>query len=240
MSPFHINIFTLFPDMFPGPLNHSLAGKRCGDIWTMQAINIRDFAPDKHKRVDDAPYGGGPGMVLGCAAIDAALCTHHQDAHLLILLTPRGAPLTQAICQDLAQTSGMSIVCGRYEGIDERIIDKWQPRMISLGDFILSGAECAALALCDATIRLLVGIMGDPQSGEEESFAHDLLEYPHYTRPALWQDRPVPEVLLSGNHAQIAQWRRQESLRLTRAHRPDLWHKLQESDQNDTRNETSS
>ena len=221
-------MLTLFPEMFPGPLAHSLAGKALADgLWSLDAVNIRDFATDRHSTVDDTPFGGGPGMVMRADVIDAAI----EDAALtgapLIYLTPRGTPLSQDIAAKLADGPGVTLICGRYEGIDQRVLDARDVTEISLGDFVLSGGEPAALALLDACVRLLPGVMGAEASLEEESFARGLLEYPHYTRPAEWCGRKVPDVLLSGHHRNIDAWRTEQAEMITQARRPDLWDRYQ-------------
>jgi len=221
-------VLTLFPEMFPGPLAHSLAGKALADgLWSLDAVNIRDFATDRHSTVDDTPFGGGPGMVMRADVIDAAI----EDAALadapLVYLTPRGTPLSQDIAAKLAYGPGVTLICGRYEGIDQRVLDARDVTEISLGDFVLSGGEPAALALLDACVRLLPGVMGAEASLEEESFARGLLEYPHYTRPAEWCGRKVPDVLLSGHHRNIDAWRTEQAEMITQARRPDLWDRYQ-------------
>src|SRR6478672_6319814 len=216
-------VLTIFPEMLPGPLAHSLAGKalRSG-IWRLETVDIRDFARDKHRSVDDAPFGGGPGMVMRPDVLDAAIGGAAGPSPL-ILLSPRGRRLDQERVRALADGPGVTLVCGRFEGVDERVIEARSIEEISLGDFVLSGGEPAAIALIDACVRLLPGVVGRAETLEEESFAAGLLEYPHYTRPQLWQGRAVPQVLVSGNHAQIRGWRRAEAERLTRERRPDLW-----------------
>ena len=223
-------ILTLYPEMFPGPLGLSLAGRALEEgKWACETVHIRDFAADKHRTVDDTPAGGGAGMVLRCdvlaAAIDHAAQSHPGNP--IIALTPRGKPLTQARVRDLAQGPGVTLLCGRFEGFDERIFAReYGGRSIeevSVGDIVLSGGEPAALMLLDACIRLLPGVMGAASSGVEESFESGLLEYPHYTRPAEWEGRMIPEVLRSGDHAKIAAWRKQQAEDDTRLRRPDLW-----------------
>ena len=216
-------VLTIFPEMFPGPLGLSLAGKALEKkLWSLDTADIRDYAADKHRTVDDTPAGGGPGMVMKAdvlaRAIDAA-----GEGRARLLMSPRGAPLTQARVTELAVGPGAMIVCGRFEGVDERAIEARQLEEISLGDFVLSGGEIAAMALIDACVRLLPGVMGKEASGTEESFAEGLLEYPHYTRPQLFEGRAIPEVLLSGDHGKVAAWRRAEAEKLTRERRPDLW-----------------
>jgi tRNA (guanine37-N1)-methyltransferase len=216
-------VLTLFPEMFPGPLANSLAGRALqSGIWLLEPINIRDFATDRHRTVDDTPFGGGAGMVLRPDVVDAAIASVVDDRPL-VFLTPRGRRLTQRDAERYAAGRGIILVCGRYEGVDQRVIDARGMEEISIGDFVLSGGEIAALALLDATVRLLPGVMGAADSAADESFSHHLLEYPHYTRPADWQGYRVPDVLVSGNHAAIAAWRRAEAERITRERRPDLW-----------------
>jgi tRNA (guanine37-N1)-methyltransferase len=216
------SVLTLFPEMFPGPLGHSLAGRAlAGKLWSLQAVNIRDFARDRHRTVDDTPFGGGAGMVMRPDVVDAAVAAV-ADERPLICLTPRGRRFTQADAQALAAAPGVILLCGRYEGTDQRVIEARGMDEISMGDFVLSGGEPAAIAVLDSIVRLLPGVMGAAASSEEESFAAGLLEYPHYTRPAEWQGRPVPAVLLSGDHAAIAAWRRAEAERITNERRPDL------------------
>jgi tRNA (guanine37-N1)-methyltransferase len=216
-------ILTLFPEMFPGPLGHSLAGRALhAGIWSLDARNIRDVAPGKHRNVDDTPFGGGAGMVMRPDVIDAAIAAV-SDGRPLLYMTPRGRRLAQADAVRLAAGPGVIVLCGRYEGIDQRVIEARQVDEVSLGDYILSGGELAAMVALDACIRLLPCVMGAAESAAEESFSAGLLEYPHYTKPADWNGRAVPPVLLSGNHAAIAAWRAQESETITRERRPDLW-----------------
>ena len=217
-------VLTLFPEMFPGPLGVSLAGKALASgLWALEARDIRDAATDRHRSVDDTPAGGGPGMVLRAdvlaAAIDAA---DTGQARPRLLMSPRGRPLNQSLVMELAAGPGPLIVCGRFEGIDQRIIEARRLEEISVGDYVLSGGEIAAMALVDACVRLLPGVMGKPDSGEDESFSEGLLEYPQYTRPQEFEGQPIPEILLSGDHARVAAWRRAEAVALTRARRPDL------------------
>ncbi len=220
-----VQVLTLFPEMFPGPLGHSLAGKALeGGIWSLDCLDIREFAKDKHQTVDDSPFGGGPGMVMRPDVLDAALqASKASEGRKLIYLTPRGRPLEQSRVRSLVDGPGPVLVCGRYEGIDERVIDAWDMEELSIGDYVLSGGEVAAMSLLDSCIRLLPGVMGSAQSPDEESFEGGLLEYPHYTRPRSWRDRDVPEVLLSGHHEKVRDWRRSQAERITRERRPDLW-----------------
>jgi tRNA (guanine37-N1)-methyltransferase len=223
-------VLTIFPEMFPGPLGSSLAGKALADgKWALQVIDIRDFATDKNRSVDDTPSGGGAGMVMradiAAAAIDAARAGVPPDMPALYL-SPRGRPLTQARVRELAEGSGAILLSGRFEGIDQRVLDARSIEEVSIGDYVLSGGELAALVVIDACVRLLPGVAGNETSLAEESFAQGLLEYPHYTRPREWEGRTVPEVLLSGDHKAIAKWRREQAEKLTRERRPDLWEKL--------------
>lgn len=220
---FRATVLTLFPEMFPGPLGYSLAGRALErGTWALEAMGLREFGLGRHKAVDDTPFGGGAGMVMRPDVLDAAIKAS-RGGRELIAFTPRGAALTQDRVRRLADAPGVILLCGRFEGIDQRVLDAYLAEEISIGDYVLSGGEVAALALLDATIRLLPGVMGASQSGLDESFAHGLLEYPHYTRPALWKGRAVPEVLLSGHHEAIAAWRRGQSEAATRHRRPDLW-----------------
>ncbi|MEK9661069.1 MAG: tRNA (guanosine(37)-N1)-methyltransferase TrmD [Alphaproteobacteria bacterium] len=241
--PWRATVLTIFPEMFPGPLGASLAGKAlAAGAWALDTVDIRDFAEDRHRSVDDEPFGGGAGMVMRADVVDRALSSvsaagqngaeagaNHVDRTApIIYLTPRGRPLDQARVRDLAQGAGLTLLCGRFEGVDQRVLEAWDVEEISLGDFVLSGGEPAALALLDAVVRLLPGVIGSTESLAEESFEHGLLEYPHYTRPAEWTDRTgvvrkVPEVLLSGHHGRVAEWRRNEAETATRRRRPDLW-----------------
>jgi tRNA (guanine37-N1)-methyltransferase len=217
------SVVTIFPEMFPGPLGLSLAGKARGKgIWALDAVDLRDYAPDKHRTVDDTPAGGGLGMVMKADVIARAIDAVATDARPRLLMSPRGIPLTQRKVAALAQGPGVVVLCGRFEGVDERVIAGRDLEEVSVGDYVLSGGEVAALVLIDACVRLLPGVMGKEGSAIEESFADGLLEYPHYTRPPIWEGRAIPEVLLSGDHAKIAAWRRAEAERLTQARRPDL------------------
>lgn len=217
------SVLTLFPEMFPGPLGVSLTGKGLASgIWSLDAYDIRAQATDRHRTVDDTPAGGGAGMVLKAdilaKAIDAV-----ADERPRLLMSPRGAPLTQARVAELSKGPGVTIVCGRFEGIDERVIAARQLEEVSIGDYVLSGGEIAAMALLDACVRLLPGVLGAMESTQDESFSHGLLEYPQYTRPAEFEGQPIPEILTSGDHAKVAAWRRAQAEALTRSRRPDLW-----------------
>ena len=217
------SILTLFPEMFPGPLGYSLAGKALENgTWSLQTIQMRDFATDRHHSVDDTPFGGGAGMVLRPDVVDAAL-NQVADERPILCLTPRGKRFSQADAQQLARGAGAVLLCGRYESIDQRVIETRDMQEVSVGDYVLSGGEPAALVVLDAVIRLLPGVMGAADSAADESFSTGLLEYPHYTRPAEWQGRRVPDVLLSGHHGAVAAWRRDQSERTTQQRRPDLW-----------------
>jgi tRNA (guanine37-N1)-methyltransferase len=210
--------------MFPGFLGHSLAGKALlTGIWSLETVDIRDFASDKHRSVDDAPFGGGPGMVLMPEVVDRALRARHRGAAPAVYLTPRGRRLDQAMVRGYAARASLTLICGRFEGVDERVLEANAVEEVSLGDFVLSGGEPAALALIDAVVRLLPGVVGAEETLEEESFERGLLEYPHYTRPAEWQGRKVPEVLVSGHHEKVKTWRRRQAEAVTRERRPDLW-----------------
>ncbi len=225
-TPWRATVLTLFPEMFPGPLGVSLAGKALASgLWALEARDIRDSATDRHRSVDDTPAGGGPGMVLRAdvlaAAIDAADTVPKDRPRLL--MSPRGRPLTQSRVVELAAGPGPLIICGRFEGVDQRVIAGRGLEEVSIGDYVLSGGEIAALALIDACVRLLPGVMGKLASGADESFSDGLLEYPQYTRPQEFEGQPIPEILLSGDHAKVAAWRQAEAEALTKANRPDLW-----------------
>ncbi|MFH1159263.1 MAG: tRNA (guanosine(37)-N1)-methyltransferase TrmD [Pseudomonadota bacterium] len=229
-SPFHIKILTLFPEMFPGMTGMSLSGKALEKgLWSLETIQLRDFAGDNHKTVDDTPFGGGAGMVMKPDILDKALRAR-QPIGRFIYMSPRGKPLTQALAHELAGEPLLTILCGRYEGVDQRLLDSYNAEEISIGDYVLSGGEPAAMILLDACIRLLPGVPGNAETHAEESFENGLLEYPHYTRPAEWTGpdgvvRKVPDVLVSGHHAKVAAWRQAESEVLTKTRRPDLWEK---------------
>jgi len=233
LKPWRATVLTLFPEMFPGPLGISLAGKAlAAGLWALETRDIRDSATDRHRSVDDTPAGGGPGMVLRAdvlaAAIDAAEFASGREKDRpkdrpRLLMSPRGRPLTQLQIMELAAGPGPLIVCGRFEGVDQRVIAARALEEVSIGDYVLSGGEIAAMALIDACVRLLPGVMGKPNSGSEESFSEGLLEYPQYTRPQEFEGQPIPEILLSGDHAKVAAWRLAEAEALTKARRPDLW-----------------
>jgi len=216
-------VLTIFPEMLPGPLAYSLAGKALkAGLWRLETVDIREFARDKHRSVDDAPFGGGPGMVMRPDVLDAAIGGAGGTGPL-ILLSPRGRRLDQELVREFAAMPGVRLICGRFEGVDERVLEARAIEEVSLGDFVLSGGEPAATALIDACVRLIPGVLGCADTLCEESFAQGLLEYPQYTRPQMWQGRAVPEAVLSGDHRRIREWRRAEAERLTRERRPDLW-----------------
>jgi tRNA (guanine37-N1)-methyltransferase len=224
MTIWRATVLTIFPDMFPGPLGLSLAGKAlAAGLWSLDAHDIRAHATDRHKTVDDTPAGGGPGLVMKADVLARAIDAAAGDSRPRLLMSPRGAPLTQARVVELAAGEGIAIVCGRYEGVDERLIAARRLEEVSIGDFVLSGGEIAAMAVIDACVRLIPGVMGKEASGAEESFSDGLLEYPQYTRPTLFEGEPIPEVLTGGDHAKVRAWRRAQAERLTRERRPDLW-----------------
>jgi tRNA (guanine37-N1)-methyltransferase len=229
---FTAKVITLFPEAFPGTLGLSLTGKALDfGLWQLETIDLRQFGDGKHRNVDDTPAGGGAGMVLRADVVDAAFRHARVGTPVdrsrwpVIYLSPRGTPFTQATARRLAQAEGLTLLCGRFEGVDQRVLDHHQVEEISLGDFVLTGGEIAAQAILDATVRLLPGVLGNASSTEEESFSDGLLEHPQYTRPAVWEGQEIPSVLQSGNHAEIAKWRRRESEELTQTRRPDLWEK---------------
>jgi tRNA (guanine37-N1)-methyltransferase len=222
---FAATVLTLFPAMFPGPLGQSLAGEALGrGLWSLEARDIREHGIGRHRAVDDTPAGGGPGMVMRADVLAASLdaAAGPDDARPRLIMSPRGAPFTQARAREWAAGPGLVILCPRFEGVDERLIEARGLTEVSIGDYVLSGGEIAALAVLDACVRLIPGVMGKEASGEEESFENGLLEYSHYTRPREWDGRAIPDVLLSGDHAKIADWRRREAKRITRERRPDL------------------
>ncbi len=223
------NIITLFPDMFPGPLGVSIIGNALkSNIWSLTTTNLRDFGEGKHNNIDDTPAGGGPGMVMRADILASAIdAVSHKNPDLpIIYLSPKGTPFTQKKAHEFTKKSGVILLCGRFEGIDQRVIEKRNIQEISIGDFILTGGEIAAMAMLDAIIRLLPGVIGDHSSLSEESFEQGLLEYPHYTRPQIWEDAKIPEILKSGDHGRIAEWRLEHAKRLTMERRPDLWQKF--------------
>ena len=224
---FRASVLTLYPEMFPGPLGLSLAGRAMGEAWSLDTHFIRDFATDRHRTVDDTPAGGGPGMVMKADVVARAIdhASPEGDLRPRLYMSPRGRPLTQDLVRELAVGPGAVILCGRFEGVDERLIAARGLTEVSIGDYVLSGGELAAMVLIDAVVRLLPGVMGHAESGTEESFETGLLEYPHYTRPQVFEGLTIPEILVSGDHAKIAKWRRAEAERLTRERRPDLWAK---------------
>jgi tRNA (guanine37-N1)-methyltransferase len=222
---FRATVLTLYPEMFPGPLGQSLAGRALTEGgWVLETVQIRDFATDRHRTVDDTPAGGGAGMVMRADVLARAIdhASPANDSRPRLLMSPRGNPLTQARVRELATGPGAVIVCGRFEGVDQRVIEARNLEEVSVGDYILSGGEPAAIVLLDAVVRLLPGVMGNEASGTDESFENGMLEHPHYTRPAEFEGRAIPEVLVSGNHAKIADWQRKEAERLTGERRPDL------------------
>ena len=230
---------TIFPEMFPGPLGHSLAGKALKEgVWSLEAVDIRRFATDRHGTVDDAPFGGGAGMVMKPDVLSAAIGSASQPHVPRLLMSPRGAPFSQARARELAKGPGVLLVCGRFEGVDERVIEAHALEEVSVGDFVLSGGEIAAMAVMDGCVRLLPGVMGAAHSGDEESFEDGLLEYPHYTRPATWAgpdgiERRVPEILVSGHHGKVFEWRMKQREEITRSRRPDLWERRRSAKTNE-------
>lgn len=224
MTGFSATVLTLYPEMFPGPLGAALSGKGLErGIWSLDTVQIRDFALDRHRSVDDTPAGGGPGMVLRADVVARALDSVAADDRPRLLMSPRGRPLDQSLVRELAEGPGVVILCGRFEGVDQRVIEGRNLVEVSIGDYVLSGGEIAAAVVLDAIVRLLPGVMGKSESGSEESFETGLLEYPHYTRPQVWEERGIPEVLTSGDHGAVARWRRERALEITRERRPDLW-----------------
>ncbi|MBQ9271331.1 MAG: tRNA (guanosine(37)-N1)-methyltransferase TrmD [Alphaproteobacteria bacterium] len=223
---FKAKILTIFPEIFPGFLGTSLTGKALTEgIWQLETINIRDYAFDKHGSVDDTPCGGGAGMIMRPDVLGAAIEHNYKDGKI-IYMSPKGKPLTQAKVHKLSQETNLTIICGRFEGIDERVIEEYGVEEISIGDYILTGGEQAAMIMLDAIVRLLPGVLGNAASTENESFEQNLLEYPQYTRPIEWKGRKVPDILISGHHENIAKWQRQQALQITRTRRPDLFEKI--------------
>lgn len=229
--PLSVTILTIFPEMFPGPLGHSLMGKALEDKkWKLDVINIRDFGLTKHQNVDDEPYGGGAGMIMRADVLGDALdfAIKKSGSKKIFYMSPRGKVFNQGLAEELALEDNIIILCGRFEGIDERIIDEYNACEINMGDYILSGGEIASMAMLEAVLRLIPGILGNPKTLNEESFSKNMLEYPLYTRPEIWRERKVPEILLSGNHAKIDSWRKAESIKITKTRRPDLLNKNDE------------
>ena len=228
-----VNVLTIYPEMFPGPLSKSLSGKALEKgIWSLNVLNIRDYGLGKHSEVDDKPYGGGPGMIIRADVLDRAIkegLEKTEDDLPLVYLSPKGRLLNQKTVNSFAQGKGVSIICGHFEGVDQRIIESRNIEEISIGDFVLSGGETAAFILLDAILRLIPGIIGNKESVNEESFENGLLEYPHYTKPQIWEEKNVPNVLLSGDHAKIKDWRLSQSEAITRDRRPDLWQKYKKN-----------
>ena len=223
---FKARIFTLYPELFPGPFSVGLFGKALKEkIWELQKVNIRDYATDKHKSVDDTPYGGGSGMLMRPDILSNAIENNIKEPEKIIYLSPKGKLFNHEIAKDLSNQKVVNLICGHFEGIDERVLEKKKIEEISIGDFILSGGETAAYAILDATLRFIPGILGNKNSTEDESFENGLLEYPQFTKPQIWQEMKVPEVLLSGDHAKIKDWRLSQSEAITRDRRPDLWQK---------------
>ena len=223
-----VHILTLFPEMFPGPLNFSLVGKALKEkIWSLNLVDLRDFAENGPKSVDDKPYGGGPGMIIKSEVIDNALkkVTKKIKQYSLIYLTPKGKKINQKKIKELVKKDNLILLCGKYEGIDQRVIENWSMEELSIGDFVLSGGEIAAMSLLDSCIRLLPGVVGSSEALKHETFENNLLEYPQYTKPSNWKGRKVPDILLSGNHQKIEEWRKKKSFEITKLKRPDLFKK---------------
>ena len=222
----NISVFTLFPELFPGALGVSVTGRGLkNNAWTLETINIRDFAEDKYKTVDDTPFGGGPGMVMRPDVISRALTSHYGERKpgRLIYLSPRGKPLTQSLAKELAKSPSLGLLCGRFEGVDQRVLDTWKFEEVSIGDYVLTGGELAAQVLIDSCVRHLSGVLGSADSLTEESFSQGLVEYPQYTRPQEWNGQRVPDVLNTGHHEKIRKWRHEESEKMTQKYRPELW-----------------
>lgn len=224
-----VKVLTIFPELFPGFLGYSLTGRALKDgLWSIEAVNIRDYAFDKHGSVDDTPCGGGAGMIMRPDVLGAAIKANYNGGRI-IYMSPRGRPLTQTLVHELSSETDMTIICGRFEGIDERVIEAFNIEEISIGDYVLTGGEQAAQIMLDAVVRLIPGVLGNTESLEDESFETGLLEHPQYTRPVVWEDRKVPEVLMSGHHQNIAKWRKEKALELTKEKRPDLYKKYLDS-----------
>lgn len=224
-----VKVLTIFPELFPGFLGYSLTGRALKDgLWSIEAVNIRDYAFDKHGSVDDTPCGGGAGMIMRPDVLGAAIKANYNGGRI-IYMSPRGKPLTQTLVHELSSETDMTIICGRFEGIDERVIEAFNIEEISIGDYVLTGGEQAAQIMLDAVVRLIPGVLGNTESLEDESFETGLLEHPQYTRPVVWEDRKVPEVLMSGHHQNIAKWRKEKALELTKEKRPDLYKKYLDS-----------
>ena len=227
---FQVRIFTLYPEMFPGPLNSSLYGKALRDkVWNLETVNIRDYAEDKHKTVDDTTYGGGSGMLIKPDVLAKSLDQNIKSSEKIIYLSPKGKLFNQNLAKKLAKEKTLNLICGHFEGVDERVIDSRNIEEVSIGDFVLSGGESAAIVLLDSVLRLLPKVLGNELSNKEESFENGLLEYPQYTKPQIWEEKPVPNVLLSGDHAKIKDWRLSQSEAITRDRRPDLWQKYKKN-----------
>ena len=232
---FDARVLTLHPELFPGPLGIALSGKALeSGVWALKVVDIRDFAHDKHRSVDDTPFGGGAGMVMRADVLGPAIDASHDGASPLIYFSPRGRRMDQVLVEEVRDAGGATLVCGRFEGVDERVLEARRVMEVSLGDFVLSGGEFAALALLDAVVRLLPGVAGNAESLAEESFADGLLEYPQYTRPREWEGMSPPDVLLSGDHARIRTWRKAEAERITRERRPDLWRRYRKEEGSET------
>jgi tRNA (guanine37-N1)-methyltransferase len=227
---FQAQVFTLYPEVFPGPLSKGLYGKALSNrLWDLSVINIRDAATDKHKTVDDAPYGGGTGMLLKADVLANALDQKVKKGERVFYLSPKGKKFDQKLAQDLSKEKSISLICGHFEGVDERVLNTRNIEEISIGDYVLSGGETAALVVLDSILRLLPGVLGNDKSSLDETFENGLLEYPQYTKPQIWEEKPVPEVLLSGDHGKIKDWRLSQSEAITRVRRPDLWQKYKKS-----------
>ena len=223
---FQVQVFTLYPEVFPGPLSKGLYGKALSNkLWNLSVINIRDTATDKHKTVDDTPYGGGTGMLLKADVLANALDQKLKKGERVFYLSPKGKKFDQKLAQDLSKEKSISLICGHFEGVDERVLTTRNIEEISIGDYVLSGGETAALVILDSILRLLPGVLGNEKSSVDETFENGLLEYPQYTKPQIWEEKSVPEVLLSGDHAKIKDWRLSQSEAITRVRRPDLWQK---------------